>query len=151
MITNTDARNIGLMYIMTFAGKWYKWGGNNPLGFDCSGLAVEYLKAVGYMPRKGDITAQGIWDKFSPTCEVPNPYGGCLVLYRSLIWPDKIVHVEICLNEYQAIGASGGGSATLTVEDAIRDNAFIKVRPIKSRAGIRGYIDPFLYYKGEQP
>jgi hypothetical protein len=40
------------------------------------------------------------------------------------------------------IGASGGGSATTTLEEAIRSNAFVKVRPLAQRLG---YIlrDPF--------
>ncbi|GAG51579.1 unnamed protein product, partial [marine sediment metagenome] len=56
---------------------------------------------------------------------------------------DRIIHVEIMLNQWQCIGASGGGSKTLTEQDAIRDNAFIKVRFAASRRGIHGYIDPF--------
>ena len=62
------------------------------------------------------------------------------------IWENavkRIVHVEICLNENLALGASGGGSKTKTVQDAIKHNAFIKIRAIESRSGIAGYIDPF--------
>jgi hypothetical protein len=42
-----------------------------------------------------------------------------------------------------AIGASGGGSATITEADAMRHNAFIKIRPAISRPGIDGYRNPF--------
>jgi hypothetical protein len=45
-----------------------------------------------------------------------------------------------------SIGASGGGAKTLTERDAIRDNAFVKVRPINgpgARTGFLGYKDPF--------
>ena len=41
------------------------------------------------------------------------------------------------------IGASGGGSKTITVQDAIRHNAFIKPRPWRSRKYVKGFVDPF--------
>jgi hypothetical protein len=53
------------------------------------------------------------------------------------------VHVEIAVNKHLAIGASGGGSKTLTEADAIRHNAFIKMRPIDSRPGPRLYANPY--------
>jgi hypothetical protein len=42
-----------------------------------------------------------------------------------------------------SLGASGGGSRTVTVSDAIRSNAFIKLRPFRSRDGVAGFVDPF--------
>jgi hypothetical protein len=47
------------------------------------------------------------------------------------------------INESLAIGASGGGSATITEADAMRHNAFIKIRKAISRPGIAGYRNPF--------
>jgi len=41
------------------------------------------------------------------------------------------------------IGATGGGSATLTEEDAERQNAFCKMRPLGYRKGTPVIIDPF--------
>jgi hypothetical protein len=52
--------------------------------------------------------------------------------------------VEVCIDESFTIGSSGGGSKTLTVADAIRDHAFIKVRPIFRGRHITGFCDPFL-------
>lgn len=53
------------------------------------------------------------------------------------------MHVEMCVDSARALGASGGGSGTVTKEDAIKHNAFIKMRPFKSRANIYGFVDPF--------
>jgi len=50
--------------------------------------------------------------------------------------------VEVAINKYQTIGASGGGSKTRMVQDAIRQNAFIKRRPIPSVPNLV-FIDPF--------
>jgi hypothetical protein len=55
-----------------------------------------------------------------------------------------VVHVEICLSEELSIGASGGGSKTKTIKDAIKQNAFIKIRPIHSRKNVWGYVNPYM-------
>lgn len=135
-------KEVALEYIKHYTGQWYKWGGDDPDGFDCSGLACEFMKAGGLVSRNYDNTAQGIWDEFKAH-QVRDPYEGCLVF-----WTDKpggtIIHVEIMMNPVLAFGASGGGSKTLTPADAMKDNAFIKVRLAASRAHIHGYIDPWL-------
>lgn len=129
-----------------FLGKPYIWGGDDPVnGFDCSGFCIEILKSIGLLPRQGDWTAQGLWHKFSK-CEVDKPYAGCLVFWTN-IKGDKIIHVEYAVSNYLAIGASGGGSKTRNKQDAINQNAYIKVRPWGSRPRIKGFIDPYLIIK----
>ena len=125
-----------------FLGKPYIWGGDDPVqGFDCSGFVIEILKSVGILPRSGDWTAAGLWDRFKG--RVANrPSVGCLVFYRGSI-NGPIIHVEYCLDGIHSIGASGGGSRIKNSEDAISQNAYIKIRPIESRAGIAGFVDPF--------
>ena len=56
----------------------------------------------------------------------------------------KIIHIEIMINEDLAIGASGGGSRTRTRQDAIKHNAFIKIRPVDSRKYIAGFANPYV-------
>lgn len=48
------------------------------------------------------------------------------------------------INEDLAIGASGGGSRTRTRQDAIKHNAFIKIRPVDSRKYIAGFANPYV-------
>lgn len=130
-------REIVLRYMMQYVGTWYSWGGDDPTGFDCSGFTNEGLKAGGRIKRNSDYTAEQLNEMFTP---VAVPYRGCLVFYDNGI---KIVHVEMMLNERLSIGASGGGSKTLTKADAIKHNAFIKVRDHRSRDKVAGYVDPF--------
>jgi hypothetical protein len=113
-------------------------------GYDCSGFCIEILKSVGVLPRKGDWTAEGLMNRFLHN-RVDIPKEGCLVFWTSSTDPLKIIHVEYCLDDLLAIGASGGGSKNQTVDDAIKNNAYIKVRPMKSRNNIWGYVDPFQY------
>jgi len=132
-----------IQYAECWIGRWYKWGGDDPSGFDCSGYAIECLKAFDKFPRKQDTTADGLKAMFRSK-EVHIPTTGCLVF-----WLDrnrKAYHVEIALNSWQSLGASGGGSKTKTVDDAILQNAFIKIRPISSRqpSGSWMFVDPWL-------
>ena len=136
-------RKVALDYIKSFAGTPYLWGGDDPSGFDCSGLAVEFCKAGGALPRKGDLSSRGLFRSFSDHA-VSRPYPGCLVFYSSKSDPERINHVEICLDRHFALGASGGGSKTVSLEDAARMNAYVKVRPIVRDRPIVGYVDPFL-------
>jgi cell wall-associated NlpC family hydrolase len=108
-------------------------------GFDCSGFCIEILQAAGKLPRKFDTTASGLFGMF-PRSAIGAP--GCLVFWHGSS-KSSIVHVEYCIGDGLAIGASGGGSRTQTGQDAINQNAFIKIRPIDSRPGVAGYVDPF--------
>lgn len=136
-----NPRDIALRYIWSYIGNWYKWGGDDPSGFDCSGIIIETLKSVGWLPRKYDTTAHGLYIKYRKF-KVQDPYAGCLVFWHSPAL-NKMVHVEMVVNDRLSIGASGGGSRTLTIKDAIRDNAFIKMREMASRANLYGFVDPF--------
>lgn len=125
-----------------YYGLWYTWGGDDPSGFDCSGLVVEALKSVGSLPRSGDWTASDLWYRYP--VGPANPKAGDLVFWDNLKPVKKIVHVEICLNDDLSIGASGGGSFVKTKADAEKHNAFIKIRPMHSRLGLRGFKNPYL-------
>ena len=99
-----------------FLGKPYFWGGDDPMqGFDCSGFVIEILKSVGKLPRKGDWTAQGLWDLFHAN-HVSEPRNGCLVFWKTS--NGRMIHVEYCLDDTFSIGASGGnltGSGANTI------------------------------------
>ena len=129
-------REVFLWVIEKYYGTWYTWGGDDPLGFDCSGLVVEGLKSAGIIPRQSDYTADGLWKMFrDPVKRVDFPKCGSLCF-----WFDKhgiAIHVAVCINEDSYIGAEGGGKHVKTLEDAIKTNAFIKIRPLSSRPGAR--------------
>ena len=108
-------------------------------GFDCSGFVIEILQSVGILARNFDTTAQGLYDMFP---KVLTPSEGCLAFWRGS--GQRVIHVEYCIDSVHSIGASGGGSGTITVKEAIEQNAYIKVRPFRSRSGLVGYFaDPF--------
>ena len=133
--------DVCLWTVKQFHGRWYRWGGDSPAGFDCSGLCIEGLKAAGVLERKFDTTADGLMKDqgWNPPDEL---HPGCLVFWGS---NGKATHVEMVVGvsntQSWTIGASGGGSGVRTVDDAIRLSAWVKVRP--TRDGYIAIRDPF--------
>ena len=128
--------------------KWlltpYSWGGNDFSSQDCSGLMIEILKSVGVLPHAFDDTAQGLYLRFKQY-KIDYLNAGYLVFWFK---NGKAVHVEMGIDEYHVIGASGGGSATLTIADAAKNDAFVKMRPVSYRGSEYKTVDPFRSIEG---
>ena len=138
---NEAKRDLVLKIAFSYLGTPYTWGGDDFSSFDCSGIVVEVLKSVGALPRKGDYTAAALWHKFP--IKPANGKAGDLVFWANQPG-GKIIHIEIMVNDDLAIGASGGGRNTKTRQDAIKHNAFIKIRPIDSREYVAGFANPYV-------
>lgn len=121
-----------------YVGRPYIWGGDDPMaGFDCSGLVIECLKSVGWLPNVGDWTANDLFNSLEPT--TAPIIEGDLVFFGQ----DRATHVGICINSAHMIHAGGGGSAVTNQDVAVRKNAYVMVRPINYRADILGYRKPW--------
>ena len=89
-----------------------------------------------------DWTAHGLYLKFKglePSAETP--IAGCLVFWFN---NGKAIHVGMLVSQDLFISAAGGNKKTKTIEEAIRQNAFVKVRPITYRGQSYKIVDPFL-------
>lgn len=133
-------KEIFLQVADSYLKEWYIWGGDDPDGFDCSGLVIECLKSIGYLFDKEDYSAEGLW-KIYKSSQIPNASAGCLVFYFDT--DDKAYHVGICIDEWHCINADGGNSKCKTVQDAKKFDAFIKIRPIDKRKAKRAYVNLF--------
>lgn len=136
-------KDVFLWVIKSYLGTFYRWGGDDPSGFDCSGLVLEGLQSVGKIASNTDMTAATMWERFK-AFSIATPHAGALVFYCNK--HGKVIHVEVCITESLAIGESGGGHRVKTEADAIAFNAFVKVRPIYGRPGssdIKGIVDLF--------
>ncbi len=127
-------------YALSFVGTEYKWGGSNPIsGVDCSGFAQIFRDAAGMDPI-GDQSAQKLYEEDKANGIMSQKGLGAMVYYGQ---NDKsIIHVDIMMDEYMVIGAMGGGSKTLTLADADKSNAFIKIRKLGYRKDIVAIIMP---------
>lgn len=115
-----------------YVGTFYSWGGDDPDGFDCSGLMVELLKVGGLIERGSDYTAEGLRQLFSEH-KRGDPQPGTMLFWGN---GTKATHVEMVIarigSDIFTIGASGGHSGVVTKEDAIKANAYVKIRAPKS-------------------
>lgn len=126
-------------YALCFIGRPYIWGGNGSGktagGFDCSGLVVECLQAIGVLASGSDATAQGLfrdlvdrgWTMVRPGNERP---GDICFWGKSAA---SITHVSIAIGSGQHIEAGGGGSSSKTEATS---TGMVRVRPLSSRADL---------------
>jgi len=135
-------RELALEYIGSWLGTPYSYGGNDSLeGFDCSGMVIEVLQSVGILPHIFDDTAHGLYLKYKDNlveCDKIRP--GCLIFWFKA---GRARHVMMIYDYGYVIGACGGGGDTKTTKDAIRDNAFVKLRPIGYNGDSYKICDPF--------
>lgn len=129
--------------IFSYLHEPYKWGGNDPEeGFDCSGMVVDALQAIGFLKPHEDYPASGLFKIFSESGTViERVKNGEEPKYAQkgdlLFWfnyTGKCYHVAVAIDKLHCMTADGGGDTTLTLDDAVEQDAFVKVRPIAHRS-----------------
>jgi cell wall-associated NlpC family hydrolase len=121
-------------YLKHFIGRPYIWSGDGTgpkhNGFDCSGLVLEGLWAMG-LYTGSDISAQGIYNFFSKKWKTrlpKNSKDGDLLFFGKSV--KSITHVAVALGNGLMIEAGGGGSKCDTASNS---TGFVRVRPITNR------------------
>ena len=116
----------------------YKWGGNNYLGLDCSGLVLKVLHDVGVtLP---DMTAHGLYE-YCVEKGTGSSQGECdsLLFFGS---ESRIKHIAISLGEVDGewlmieAGGAGRNSLTLSPEELARKDARVRIKPVNNRSDL---------------
>ncbi len=126
-------------YAKCFIGRPYIWGGDgsgkNAGGFDCSGLVVECLQAVGVLANGSDYSAKTLYKHLLSQGWVKVPRG--FETASDLCFWGKaeasITHVSIAIGSRQHLEAGGGGSGSKT---AATSTGMVRVRPLSSRGDL---------------
>lgn len=125
----------------------YIWGGSNPLtGLDCSGFAIWCLRSIGLW-NSGDTTAQGLHNHFSKakgstySIDYKFPKVGTLAFFGKSI--TEITHVGLIIEGRIMVEAGGGGSKTLTPDDAKKAGACVRVMPLSRRPDLVALVSPW--------
>lgn len=132
-------RELAVKYLWIWIGTFYSWAGNDPSGWDCSGLIIEILQAVGILSHNFDDTANGLYLKYKPQ-KIETGKAGALVFWFK---EGRAIHVEMMIGENHTVGASGGGRKVDSLQAAIKYNAFVKMRPLDYRGPHYKICDPF--------
>ena len=138
-------REAAIEHGQEFIGEPYYWGGQGPMGLDCSGLMVEILRATGLIGRKNDYTAAQLYMLFHSKL-VPRPTAspGMMVFFGNDV--EHITHVGMVVEVLEdqtvlVLEAAGGGSGVDTPEEAQKKDAMVTIRPMRSDA--IAVVDPF--------
>ena len=146
-------RAMAVDYAKSWIGTPYTYGGDDFHSLDCSGLIIEIFKGIGIFKENEDYTADALFWKYQTKRIYGLPYAGCLVFWLNR--SRKATHVAMMIDNFFLIHAAGGGPKTKTLEDAIRDNAYVKMRELHEIVEFRkknydqdyAVIDPFLEIK----
>lgn len=125
----TDGKRVAALgWCISQLGIPYGWGCAGPDQFDCSNFANEMLKYIGLHVKWAETHRAA--DMFrDPALEpVSTPQVGDFVFYAGERPGSPVEHIMVYAGDGRVIGACGGGRHTLTIEDAIRDNAKVRYR-----------------------
>lgn len=119
-------------YALRFIGQPYQWGKQGPCFWDCSGFILEVLKAFGRVGNKEDMSSKDLYRYLiNRKWKAGYQTGSILFFGGSDDLFDLISHVGIAYNKELYISACSGDSTTVTLNRAMEQNAFIKLRPLR--------------------
>ena len=132
-----------IKYAKRFIGMPYIYRANGANGFDCASYVQEILKAFGLLQNPWrDYWSQAIHDELFSTKKPTDHIKVASVLTFGAGFHD-ISHISIAINSIYHIECGGGDSTTLTIEDARKRGAMVRIRPIDNRADLVQAFDLF--------
>ena len=121
---------------------WYRWNGDGPDTFDCSGFVLYGVTLFGAPNLSKTWNCDRMWKSNWARLELGQVEPGDLAFYGM---PSHATHVMVWAGDGSVIGASGGGSNTTTPQVARIQNAFVKRKPVHN------YRPDFLGFRRFEP
>ena len=126
-------------FAMSLIGTPYIYGGQSPLGFDCSGGIFILLNSVGMAPKE-DLNADGLYRFFLEHGDVAStPSFGSLLFFGS---KTCIKHVAFALDDRRMWEAAGGNEWINSIEKANAVGACCTINLISRRKDLISCIKP---------
>lgn len=125
-----------VIYLGHFIGSRYQWTGEGPynVGFDCSGLVQEGLRAFAFVGKEDRSSQELFLFLRGRGKEIKKPQVGDIVFFGKDI--NSITHIGVMINNWQYIEAGGGDSKTV-------DKGMVRVRPLTWRSDLVACVDIF--------
>jgi len=98
-------------------------------GWDCSGLVVEVLKAIGLVSGQFDASAHTLY-MMTKEGGTLRPVPHALAFYGK---NNSVTHVGYCISPTHMVESGSGDSKTVNLDMAIKQQAFVRIRPIFGR------------------
>lgn len=119
-----------------YLGCWYKWGGNGPDRFDCSGYSWWVMGDMGFVTGRTKTGANNQMHQFRDGRLKGTKVTGALMPGDIMFFgsdKNKATHVAFALGDGTLIGANGGSATTKTLEQAKARNAKVRIDPVNYR------------------
>lgn len=130
-VTSNPKLMLAIKTAFKLYGTRYNWGGQTPMGgLDCSGFICVVFSSIGLIGNREDLSSSMLAKKFPN--EIKEPKRGDLAFYGK----KHITHVALFIDNQHIIEAAGGGSNTRSMEDAILQQAYVRIRPYKYRGDL---------------
>ena len=141
-ITKTHAANVTGNDIVKIANQYigvpYKWGGNTPAGFDCSGFLVYVFDQAGIsLPR----TADDQYNKVGKAVEKSDLKIGDLVFFSGTYDKKGITHSGIYVGNNNFISATNSGVLVASLDNSYWKSKYTGAKRVLNEEVLVVYTD----------
>ncbi len=135
-----NLKELYLHHLLSYLHTPYLWAGSTSLkGLDCSGFVQDSDRFLGIDPP-GDQTADDLYKHYMMYGK--NSKVADLGFRLFFGKPHRVIHIALGINDTIMIEAGGGDQVTTSLDQAIKQNARIRLSRIDSRKDLVDCVRP---------